>query len=187
MDGNHTLEQCDQVTEATLHAVFDQLYRQRVVLEGMILKPNMVLPGKECPCNVEWRRVADATVQCLCAGCAGRSAGRPPFFPAVPGGRAATLNAMHVRWQGSPPWALTFFFLLPRDTTALPYFWKESRRMSAPPKSNSTIGPSATAWRARVYTAPKGTSRLKMRQAGRTYIKFLIFKVLKKSREVLAN
>ena len=49
MDGEHTLEQCRAVTEETLHGVFDQLYTQRVMLEGMILKPNMVLPGLSCP------------------------------------------------------------------------------------------------------------------------------------------
>ncbi len=48
MDGAHTLEQCRAVTEETLRAVFDQLYAQRVLLEGMILKPNMVLPGLSC-------------------------------------------------------------------------------------------------------------------------------------------
>ena len=49
MDGAHTLERCCEVTEETLHAVFSELYRQRVMLEGMILKPNMVLPGLTCP------------------------------------------------------------------------------------------------------------------------------------------
>ena len=49
MDGDHTLDQCAQTTEAALHTVFGQLYRQRVFFEGMILKPNMVLPGLECP------------------------------------------------------------------------------------------------------------------------------------------
>jgi len=44
MDGEHTLERCSEVTEEVLRTVFDQLYTQRVTLEGMILKPNMVLP-----------------------------------------------------------------------------------------------------------------------------------------------
>ena len=48
-----------------MHAVFDQLYRQRVVFEGMILKPNMVVPGKECPAQASVEEVADATVSCL--------------------------------------------------------------------------------------------------------------------------
>ncbi len=49
MDGAHTLERCREVTESVLRAVFNQLYSQGVVLEGMILKPNMVLPGLSCP------------------------------------------------------------------------------------------------------------------------------------------
>ena len=49
MDGDHTLERCGEVTEEVLRTVFNQLYTQRVMLEGMILKPNMVLPGLTCP------------------------------------------------------------------------------------------------------------------------------------------
>ena len=49
MDGEHTLERCREVTAEVLHTVFDQLETQRVMLEGMILKPNMVLPGLTCP------------------------------------------------------------------------------------------------------------------------------------------
>ncbi len=65
MDGSHTLEQCARMTEATLRTVFSQLYRQRVVLEEMILKPNMVVSGKECPTQDSVEEVADATVDCL--------------------------------------------------------------------------------------------------------------------------
>ena len=49
IDGNHSIERCHEVSTAVLHAVFDALYRHRVVLEGMVLKPSMVLPGKEHP------------------------------------------------------------------------------------------------------------------------------------------
>ncbi len=49
MNGDHTLERCFEVTEEVLHAVFNQLYKQGVLLEGMILKPNMVVPGLTCP------------------------------------------------------------------------------------------------------------------------------------------
>lgn len=48
MEGEHTMEQCHQVTEELLRAVFNQLYTQGVMLEGLILKPNMVLPGLSC-------------------------------------------------------------------------------------------------------------------------------------------
>jgi fructose-bisphosphate aldolase class I len=65
MDGDHTLEQCRQVTEEVLRTVFAQLCAQRVMLEGMILKPNMVLPGLTCPKQETVDEVADATVKCL--------------------------------------------------------------------------------------------------------------------------
>ena len=65
MDGDHTLQRCDETTEAMLHAVFDQLYRQGVLSEGMILKPNMVVPGKTSPEQASVEEVADATVRCL--------------------------------------------------------------------------------------------------------------------------
>ena len=65
MDGEHTLERSREVTEEVLRTVFNQLYAQRVTLEGMILKPNMVLPGLTCPTQATVDEVADATVQCL--------------------------------------------------------------------------------------------------------------------------
>jgi fructose-bisphosphate aldolase class I len=67
MDGNHTLERCFEVTEEVLHIVFKQLYTQGVMLEGMILKPNMILPGLACPKQVSADEVADTTVKC-CSG-----------------------------------------------------------------------------------------------------------------------
>lgn len=111
MDGDHTLEQCAQITEATLYTVFSQLYRQRVLLEGMILKPNMVLPGRDCPSQARVEEVADATVSCLLRAV-------PAAVPGVAflsGGQSAELasahlNAMHVRWRAKMPWVLTFSF-----------------------------------------------------------------------------
>ena len=65
MDGAHTLERSSQVTEQVLRMVFHQLYVQGVILEGLILKPNMVLPGLSCPKQETVDAVADATVGCL--------------------------------------------------------------------------------------------------------------------------
>ena len=62
MDGDHTLERCRVTTEEVLHAVFDELIELRVLLEGMLLKPNMVLPGLACPKQETVDEVADATV-----------------------------------------------------------------------------------------------------------------------------
>ncbi len=111
MDGDHTLEQCARVTAAALHTVFCQLYRQRVLLEGMILKPNMVLPGKACPKQAGVEEVADATVSCLLRavpasvpGVAFLSGGQAPELA------SARLNAMNLRWQSKMPWVLTFSY-----------------------------------------------------------------------------
>lgn len=111
MDGAHTLEQCAKVTEEVLHIVFDRLHSQRVMLEGMLLKPNMVLPGLTCPEQASVEEVADATVQCLLrtvpaavAGVAFLSGGQSAELA------SARLNAMHVRFGSRLPWALTYSF-----------------------------------------------------------------------------
>src|SRR5664280_3665817 len=62
MDGGHTLERCGEVTEEVQRTVFSQLYTQGVMLEGMILKPNMVIPGAACPNQATLDGVADVTV-----------------------------------------------------------------------------------------------------------------------------
>ncbi len=74
MDGAHTLERCEEVTDEVLAAVFEQLRAQHVYLEGMILKPNMVISGKKCPVRAAPEQVAAATVRCLRAA---RAGGRP--------------------------------------------------------------------------------------------------------------
>jgi len=111
MDGEHTLERCSEVTEEVLRTVFNQLYTQRVTLEGMILKPNMVLPGLACPRQEGVDEVADATVRCLLRavpaavpGIAFLSGGQPAELA------SARLNAMNVRFKSRLPWALAFSF-----------------------------------------------------------------------------
>jgi len=111
MDGDHTLERCRAATEEVLRVVFEQLYTQRVMLEGMILKPNMVLPGLACPHQESVDEVADATVKCFLRAV-------PAAVPAVAflsGGQpaelaSARLNAMIVRFKSRMPWALAFSF-----------------------------------------------------------------------------
>ena len=111
MDGEHTLKRCCEVTEEVLRTVFNQLYRQRVTLEGMILKPNMVLPGLCCPMQEAVDEVADATVRCLLRAV-------PAAVPGIAflsGGQSgelasARLNAMNVRFKSRMPWALAFSF-----------------------------------------------------------------------------
>ena len=65
MDGTHTIERYFEVTHQTLESVFHALYEHRVSLEGMLLKPNMVLSGKDCPQQASVQEVAEATVRCM--------------------------------------------------------------------------------------------------------------------------
>ena len=88
MEGEHSLERCRVVTEEVLHTVFQQLDTQRVMLEGMILKPNMVLPGLTCPQQNTVEEAADATVNCflppsppLCRGLRSCRAVNPRNWP----------------------------------------------------------------------------------------------------------
>ena len=111
MEGGHTLERCGEVTEDVLRTVFSQLYTHRVLLEGMLLKPNMVLPGLACPTQPTVDEVADATVKCLLRAV-------PAAVPGIAflsGGQSAELasarlNAMNVRFKSRAPWALAFSF-----------------------------------------------------------------------------
>jgi fructose-bisphosphate aldolase class I len=111
MDGSHSLQKCQEVTNEVLRATFSELVAQRVILEGMILKPNMVLPGLECKKQETVDQVADATVACLLRAV-------PAAVPVVAflsGGQSAELasarlNSMNVRFQGRLPWALAFSF-----------------------------------------------------------------------------
>ena len=133
MDGGHTLERCREVTEEVQRTVFNQLCTQRVTLEGMLLKPNMVLPGLTCPQQEEVSEVAageqqyqvrliprqhddvgevaDATVNCLLR----TVPAAVPGIAFLSGGQfselaSARLNAMNVRFKLRLPWALAFSF-----------------------------------------------------------------------------
>jgi len=111
MDGAHTLERCCEVTEEVLRMVFNQLHTQRVIFEGMILKPNMVLPGLKCPNQPSVDDVAEVTVRCFLRAV-------PAAVPGIAflsGGQSgelasARLNAMNVRFKSRLPWALAFSF-----------------------------------------------------------------------------
>lgn len=111
MIGEHTLQRCLEVTEQVLRAVFNQLDNQQVLLEGMILKPNMVLPGLDCSKQEGVDEVVDATLTCLLRAV-------PAAVPGIAflsGGQSyelatTRLNAMNLRLLESKPWALTFSY-----------------------------------------------------------------------------
>jgi fructose-bisphosphate aldolase class I len=111
MDGAHTLERCAVVTERALYFVFEALRTQRVLLEGMILKPNMVVPGLKCPTQASADEVADATVRVFRRAVPAAVGG----IAFLSGGQSAAdasarLNAMHVRHGAELPWPLAFSF-----------------------------------------------------------------------------
>ena len=132
MDGEHTLERCREVTEQVLRMVFNQLYTQRVMLEGMILKPNMVLPGLTRAQHEDVNEVADATVRCLLQavpaavpGIAFLSGGQPSELA------SARLNAMNLRFKSRVPWALAFSFARAIQQPALEIWQGQQANVSA--------------------------------------------------------
>jgi fructose-bisphosphate aldolase class I len=111
MDGPHDLKKCYDVTEKVLRVLFENLDKQKVNLKAVILKPNMVLPGLNCPRQASIDTVAEATVTCLLhsvpvevPGIVFLSGGQSPEMA------TAHLNAMHVLYKDKLPWALTFSF-----------------------------------------------------------------------------
>jgi fructose-bisphosphate aldolase class I len=124
MDGEHTMERCGKVTEEVLLAVFNQLYLQGVKLEGMILKPNMILPGLSCPSQPDANEAADATVRCLLRAVPAAVPGIA-FLSGGQSGKLASerLNAMNVRFKSQMPWALAFSFARAIQQPALE-IWK---------------------------------------------------------------
>lgn len=109
MDGDHTLERCEEVTEDMLRLVFRELAPHRVALEQMILKVNMILPGEDCPTQASVEEVAAATLRCL----------RRTVPPAVPGiaflsgGQSeeqATQHLNALNQMNHAPWRLTFSY-----------------------------------------------------------------------------
>jgi fructose-bisphosphate aldolase class I len=109
MDGTHTIERSYAVTERTLHTVFDALYDQRVPLEQILLKPNMVLSGYECPKQASVREVAERTIRCF----------RRVVPAAVPGivylsggqsDEAATAHLNEMNRIGGFPWEMSFSY-----------------------------------------------------------------------------
>jgi len=111
MDGTHDLKRCYDVTQKTLHVLFEQLFDQNVNLHALILKPNMVLPGMSNPKEVSIDTAAEATVTCLLESVPAEV----PGIAFLSGGQSpqqatAHLNAMHANFKGKLPWALTFSF-----------------------------------------------------------------------------
>jgi len=108
MDADNTIERCFEVTARTLHVVFYELYRQEVALEGMLLKPNMVISGKQCPTQAPSSEIAELTVDCFLRHV-------PAMVPGIvflSGGQSeveATENLNAINRVGGP-WPLSFSY-----------------------------------------------------------------------------
>ena len=111
MDGNHTVERCEEVTEWAFNAVYEALYVNRVVLERSVLKPSMVISGKDCPRQAGVEEVAERTVRVLKRTVPAAVAGIV-FLSGGQSDELATehLNAMNKRYAGQVPWPLSFSY-----------------------------------------------------------------------------
>jgi fructose-bisphosphate aldolase, class I len=109
MDGDHTIERCDRATRDTLEEVFAALHRHRVRLDGILLKPNMVLPGSDCPTQAGTEQVAEATLACL----RDHVPASVPGIVFLSGGQsdeAATAHLNAMNRLGRAPWELSFSY-----------------------------------------------------------------------------
>jgi fructose-bisphosphate aldolase class I len=110
MDGTHGIDRCEEVTAMVLQAVFDAIFDQNVALEGILLKPNMVTAGRDCPLQASVAEVATATLRVL-------SRHVPPAVPAIvflSGGQSPVLATEHLsainELDGRKPWKLSFSY-----------------------------------------------------------------------------
>jgi len=118
MDGAHSIERCEEVTDRVLEAVFAQLVAARVCLEGMVLKPNMVISGKKAANRASPEQVAQATVRCLKR----HVPAAVPGIAFLSGGQSsqeATLHLSLMNQIGGVPWNLTFSYGRALQDTAL--------------------------------------------------------------------
>ena len=110
MDGSHTIERCEEVTGLVLHAVFNALLDQRVLLERMLLKPKMVVAGKACPQQPTVEEVATATLRCLRR----HVPATVPGIVFLSGGQTAHSATVHLdainRLPDSKPWKISFSY-----------------------------------------------------------------------------
>jgi len=109
MDGGHSIERCEEVTSSVLQTVFNQLFAHRIYLEGMVLKPNMIISGKKASNRAGPEQVAEATLRVL-------KRHVPPAVPGIAflsGGQSsaeATLHLSLMNKTGPLPWSLTFSY-----------------------------------------------------------------------------
>jgi fructose-bisphosphate aldolase class I len=122
MDGDHSIDRCEAVTAEVLNSVFSQLFASRVFLEGLVLKPNMVVAGTDCPEQPTPQRVAEATVRCMRR----QVPAAVPGIAFLSGGQTEQQASYHLDLinrqtaeTGGAPWELSFSFGRALQHTAL--------------------------------------------------------------------
>ncbi|HEY1576543.1 MAG TPA: class I fructose-bisphosphate aldolase [Terracidiphilus sp.] len=154
MDGDHSLERCAEVTEATHHIVFEQLAAQGIVLEGMILKPNMVVPGKDAKQQNSNEEIADTTVRTLLRTVPAAVPGIAFLSGGQTGEQAsARLSLMNSRFHGRLPWAVTYSFARAIQEPAMSIWHGEDAKVPAAQKALLHRAQAARAARRGEYTA----------------------------------
>ncbi|MBM3505458.1 MAG: fructose-bisphosphate aldolase class I [Alphaproteobacteria bacterium] len=134
MDGDHTVEVCEHVTERTLHTVFNALYLARVRLEGIVLKPNMVVAGKECKTQAGVEDVAERTLRVLRR----HVPAAVPGIAFLSGGQSeeeATMHLNAMNAKGPLPWELSFSYGRALQQSALQAWKGESANVKAAQKA----------------------------------------------------
>ena len=111
MDGTHTIEICYEVTKRTLNTVFEQLMMHQVLLEGIVLKPNMIISALDCPVQADVEKVAEMTFKCLKDSVPAEVGG----IAFLSGGQSSDLamqhlNCMNYKYADEIPWNLTFSY-----------------------------------------------------------------------------
>jgi fructose-bisphosphate aldolase class I len=109
MDGDHDIDRCYKITEWTLKTVFEQLYYARVALEGMVLKPNMVIAGKKSPKQAGVEEVAEKTVRLL-KSCVPAAVPGIAFLSGGQSDEDATAHLDAMNRLGPLPWPLSFSY-----------------------------------------------------------------------------
>jgi fructose-bisphosphate aldolase class I len=109
MDGDHDVDRCAMITEWVLKTVFEQLYYQKVALEGMVLKPNMVVPGMKSAKRASVAEVAERTVRVLKA-CVPAAVPGIAFLSGGQSDEDATAHLDAINKQGPLPWPVTFSY-----------------------------------------------------------------------------
>jgi fructose-bisphosphate aldolase class I len=144
MDWSNDIDTCEEVTRRTLHTVFDELFQQRIAFEGMVLKPNMVVPGLKCPDQASPEEIATRSIAVL-KDCVPASVAGIAFLSGGQSDEDASANLNAMNQIGGTPWPLTFSYGRALQSAAM-------ERWSGKPE-NLTEGQKAALWRAKCNSA----------------------------------